>query len=79
MRMVEHMSSCMTQMHFDLLMDLFKMNTSHYTQVLYIHIVIVVICGHIQSLICKMYIYSYILYVAADIVYIGWLHTVDQD
>ena len=36
MRMVEHMSSCMTQLHFDLLMDLFKMSTSHYTQVQYI-------------------------------------------
>ena len=33
MRMVEQMSSCMTQLHFDLLMDLFKMSTSHYTQV----------------------------------------------
>ena len=33
MRMVEQTSSCMTQLHFDLLMDLFKMSTSHYTQV----------------------------------------------
>jgi len=33
MRMSEHMLSTMTQLHFDLLVDLLKLCTSHYTQV----------------------------------------------
>ena len=31
--MSEHLLTTMTQLHFDLMMDLFKMCTSHYTQV----------------------------------------------